>query len=963
MAKKKYDLTNESASKKNLTSLVDANLQKESRLLQNLIQEVVEANRKVKESHKKRLEETDEKLRILNAEIDRLKEEINQKDQETTIAQLTYLLDSKDRIFRALSDMRARFTETFLSRNREETGEALKERLLSVLSEKAEESPDGDVFLQSFRSASLEFIEEVFKKSETYFCRHYLEKSRTEHILELFDNQSKALAEAFDDFLPALEELVSERLHMLRTEDDEETLDERVKRTHEERKAELAEEEKRLKNELKNAMEAFDERRENLEQTILDDLQKRHEKHLSAEKDQKKVIEQQLKELKLKIVAAEKKGAKEELKELWADYAKKERAASSFREKKIEERTQKRLGPEFKTIEKERFQAEKAYLEKLHDLRFEKTREDIRFSESQEIFKLQEDEKALRHDLAFNAEFVKTMEKRFHAFEQFIRGVVDFIAAFHDLLADKHEAYLKEEIALLEKLKPLRKSFKRAQFDLAEKLRLRHFSQRETAARIEHTIREHALRVQHRQKLDNIDKSLTDIKKTSTIERLNAEEQAKSELIYQKALIDLADKEHELQLLKIDSLYDSEMNLTKAQTERLNIGQNVNEAMVGTTIESQIHFAEQQIDFAENEYHLRLENIDKAFQKELEYAEEKLATHRQKYLSDIRELEEERDDKLEDISYRLALFTDEKDRRRLKEREEIIKAEYGEKIAGIRAKEENDPYVQRYKRQLEAAQERADKAREDAKKLRDRTKETFETMLETNREKLEQFKKKDTAEHSLAPYIEKEAGKTAKMRHEEALKEAKETYEEKIAGPRQRIEELQATLERLQKEEGEKPERVEIEEETARIEAQREQALTEEKSRYEKIMAEIHEERDAFVKKTESLRGELDKDGLDTGKETLEKHLKNHIADLQKTQRDIRKRQLAELEEALEERKKRLKNMQAELDSHIRPALKGYTEFVKRVASSQHIKEKKAKRNIEREKRKALKDLKARYKS
>ncbi len=752
-------------------------------------------------------------------------------------------------------------------------------------------------------------------------------------------------------------------MHMLRTEDDEETLDERIKRTHEERKASIAEEEKRLKKELKNALAAFDERRDNLEQTVLEDLQKRHEKDLAAEREKKKALEEELKELKLKIVAAGKKGAKEELKELWSDYAKKEKAASALREKKIEERIQKRLGPEIKQIEKERYQAEKDYIEKLYDLRFDKAKEDIRFSESQEIFKLQEDEKALRHDLDFNAGFVSAMEKYFNAFEQFIRGVVDFIGAFHNLLADKHEAYLEEEIALLEKLKPLRKRFKTAQFDLAEKLRLRHFSQRETAALIDHAIREHAIKVKYRQKLDNTDKALTDIKKTSAIARLNAEEQAKSELIQQKALIELADKEYELQLLKINSLYDSEMNLTKAQTERLNIGQNVNEAMVGTTIESQIHLAEQQIAFAENEYHLRLENIDKAFQKELEYAKEKLTTHRQKYVFAIRELEEEREEKLEDITYRLALFTDEKDRRRLQEREALIKEEYEEKIGAIRDQEENDAYVQRYKRQYEAAQARAKKARDDAKRLRDRTIETFETMLETNKEKLAQFKKKDTAEHSLAPYIEKEAGKTAKMRHEEALKEAKETYEEKIAPPDRRIEELQATLERLQKEEGERPERVELEQETARIEEERKQALAEEESRYENTVAAIREERDAFVKKTENLREELDTNGLDTGKETLEKNLKSHIAALKNSQRDIRKRQLAELEAALAERKKRLRTMQGELDSHIRPALKDYSEFVKKVASSQHIKEKKAKRNIEKEKKEALKDLKTRYKS
>ncbi|MFW6319476.1 MAG: hypothetical protein ACOC1L_04770, partial [Bacillota bacterium] len=193
-----------------------------------------------------------------------------------------------------------------------------------------------------------------------------------------------------------------------------------------------------------------------------------------------------------------------------------------------------------------------------------------------------------------------------------------------------------------------------------------------------------------------------------------------------------------------------------------------------------------------------LENVERTKQQELEYAEQKLYKAEQPYLYEQKDIEEARDTKLEDLSYRLALFTDDKDRKKLKEQEESIKAYYQEKLDALKEKQDNDQNIKRYKSQIDAAIKRADQGVKDAQDLKEKTIQTFEELLEQSEEKLNLFNKRKSG--TLIPYIEEQSTTTAKQRLDEALEEARAQRDDKIKDPQENIKRLEEKLATLKEE-------------------------------------------------------------------------------------------------------------------------------------------------------------------
>ncbi len=62
-----------------------------------------------------------------------------------------------------------------------------------------------------------------------------------------------------------------------------------------------------------------------------------------------------------------------------------------------------------------------------------------------------------------------------------------------------------------------------------------------------------------------------------------------------------------IQLIKVKSLYENERGLAEEQVERINIGVQVNDAFVRTTLKNQMLFAQQQIHASASEYDIRVE--------------------------------------------------------------------------------------------------------------------------------------------------------------------------------------------------------------------------------------------------------------------------------------------------------------------------------------------------------------------
>ncbi len=955
---KKYDITSPN---KNLSALIDEDLQKESKLLQNLISEVVDANQKLKASHQKRLEETQEKLQILSADIKRLKTAINQKDHETTIEQLNYVLESKNRIFSALRDMRKENINAYLNQDSSSKAETLKQSLLSILEETMSHENFFSPYNRKVNEETHRFLSDFIEKSLPGFSIDDSDIKGLEDQLKVFNTDVEAFNDTFKTFFDRLEALYQERKHMLQNKEDEVSLEDRINETIKTRIQNLIDEEQALKESFTSKLESLDEKLKNVYEDTYETLKTKNKQKLEKEEKLNQTAQQDLKNLRLEIIYAEKTQNHEKLKELLKAYERREKANLKLEAEKIDRKTEDLVKREKNKILKAQHKTEKDYIKKLYALKFEIAKENIAKSDSSELFKLKEDAQALLHDKTFNENFIMTLEKTLKDYDTFIRSVLDFSDSIHTFILDKHAFFLKAQTEMADRIEPLKRTFKKAQLDILKALKLKHFNHRSLKEKLIAEIDMHAARIAYHQKQAALDKKMTDIIKRGEISQLSAEEDIQNEMIYQNALIDLADKEYELQLLKINSLYDSEITLTKAQAERLHVGQDINETMVSTTLQSQINFAQQQIKYAQSEFELRLENIDQALKRELEYAEEKLLEHLQPYKTDRLELERERDRKLEDLSYKQALFTEEKDKLELNAQQTLIEDQYKDKLDAITHKEQNDRNVQRYRTQIEKAKKRAENARNDAEKIMNKSIETFEHMLQSSEDKLNQFQSNSDAA-TLAPYIESEAKTTAKERLDESIEEAKSTYAEKVREPKAQLKILEEKRKAIEtgSENKDKIEKVKAEKET--IEQAFENSMTERKKTLTEGLNHLENERLDFIETHNKQIDNIDKKTDDTTSQMLQTSMKKQIKKQAERYRKERDEQAKLLSEQLTGHIQALSHLKSSLNDALKPAIDAYQAYLKKMTTSQKKREASVKKTLSAEMRSHLKNVNLKYK-
>lgn len=958
------DSKNQNAIKKpanqSLSNLIDEDLQKESELLQNLIRDVVDANKDMKQAHEARMEEARHKLTILNKEIARLKSEINQKESDTTLEQLNYMLDAKNRIYEALQEMRQKNIDIYMDRGEERDLDPLKDKLFSMLEAHSQKhihiAPVMDMIQQQIttiintnKDAMIDFFDATNDTHTT------LKNDFFSHIETLESTQA-----SIDKMKDEYDSLTKQRRHVLQGQSSDQTLDERIEATYKERRAQLAAQRESLEKEFNEAYEALINEKENIETATLEKLKKKNHKQLQNERDTKTNLENDLKDLRLEIIRADKKGDEATLSELFSEYNRKQKASEGLFEEKLQKKAKSKVTPKTKKINAKLFALEKNHLKQRFEQRLSEEKERLDKNDSKERFKLREDNKALTDDLTHNQRIIDYLLKQSEKFETLTDQIIEFKRVLDEHLLIKKQAFLELESTMLEALPACEQQFKEAQLLLSKRFRLKTFEDARIGAQIKYEIDTHSLQRDKHQRLAKIDKRITDEKNSKLIESLEREEDIQSEKIYQRALIELADKEYELQLLKIQSLYDNEIDLTNVQAKRLNIGHDVNESMVSTTLESQINFAKQQIKYAHNEYDLRLENIEQTLQKEREYAQEKLDEHQQPYKTDRHDIIKERDQKLEDLAYKQALFTDDKDKRSLKDQENKLRAHYDEKIKAIEAQEAKDPYVKRYKKQIDTAENRAEKAREDARDIRDKSIATYESMLESSEEKLRQYKEaKDQSE--LSSTVEHDAKSTAHQRYDENIEEAKALYEEKIQDPTKRLETLDEQLKAIHESTELKETIAQLETEKASIKSSIEARMEESLNTYNENHAAIESEKQSFLEQHDKALSALKKQKSSAPSAT-QKDIEHTIKDTSERLSTERQQLKATITRELDTLHKTLEREKKALDKIITPPARAYEKHINKYASLQKDREKRIRKDLTQEYKVQLRTLKRKYK-
>ncbi len=954
---KKHELATLSKANRDLALLIDEDLQKESELLQKLIKEVYEANQKVKEGHLRRVEETNEKLDALNREIDALKKDIDTRETSTT-EQFQHLLDARDDIHAALRSLRL-FDARYLRDHPLATHLAmLKNRIKAFfVTERQSDIDIGDAIIEPLKTHTLAWVEQLFDTTEEVFATRLDGEQALPTLIKRHNETFTSFQSSLECLTKGLTIIDNERTHFYYTSTDDDFFSEKIDRMYERAVGKLEQRIAESESTRDEKLTRIDAELETLESDTLGGFKQKYQKRLEAEEKLRNSLQDDLKQLRFDIMTAEKQGDEKKLASLLKTYDRKEKQNLSLYEEKV-----KRLAKQKTKRQRDKLQAQRKLIERKHEdelykLKLQRETEKLKFKESTALFKVREDHKALEGDRKVNARFIDELKGFHQGLSDYKKTLVRFAESLQKLVLAEHGDFALGELKALEQLTGLKKAFKTLELDLAERLKKKADDEDRFVLTLQKALDETAENIhfseRHKALLEKQNREV----KRADIDRIRAQEDAKNDRIYYEGQVEIAEKEYELQLLKIRSLYQGEIDITKSQAERLNVGMGVNEAMVRTTVESQRLFAEQQIKFAHKEYDARVENIERARAQELEYAQQKLAKAEQPYLYERKALLEERDEKLETIEYRLALFVEEEDKEALEAQKARLLDHYGERLNELDEAKANDAHIIRYKKQIAAAEQRAENATKDAEGLKQKTVETFESLLKQSEEKLQLFERREDSK--LIPYIESESTSTAKTRLNEALAEAKAQRDEKVAEPQQRIADIDARLQELEADTAIDHASLEADKNT--LAKEHHEAMQAIETRYREAFDDLDkktkETEHSFGEAREKLTNEESSMSVETLKSALLKELKATKTSLEGTT----KKQLLDIQADLKNALNELDDERVKLEKNIQPTIRAFKRYLKTVTRAQDPKLKPIQKRLEDEHKANVAAIDSRY--
>ncbi|MCF7925995.1 MAG: hypothetical protein K9L74_00265 [Candidatus Izimaplasma sp.] len=805
--KKKTNLpTTISDANRDISTTLQSDLEKESKLLKKLVDEVLEANMEVKKKNEARIEETQNRISDLENKIDSINMKIDNIDRETVLKQLNDMIHTENQIFEDRNEMRFHRIDSLESRL--EDMDTLFEQLLDIMkTTKDEESNyaqllndnNSDLFdtQLSVSKKLIAHVESVFKEKETFIINAAskidayrddlttLENELFQSQRSLINNNKSYLDTSMTGFskedMSKQDKEAMIKQHKETINNYNHKLDTLESKYQKDRKA-LINEFKTFKTTLKNKIES----------EFKGDLTK--EQRVTKEK------EETLKEIRQQIISAEKLNNFEKVQSLLKEFDRIEKSKPKDANSSVSRSIERDLNKKKSEIETKLSALQVNYITEKNDLKMNIELENINFEESKILFKIKKDRDNLKHDVKINKKRFKEIETHLLTREKACKKLFKLR---YDLRKKEYE-FIKEseldDITLLKEFEKLIIQLKKSEHDRIIKL-----SEYISDYELENKNRQFKLdritsKLQLNKRLKDIDHTILLLSNNSKVNYKKKKEENNSEIIYQESLIDIAKKERKLQILKVKSLYENERNLAEEQVERINLGIKVNQKFVKTTMENQLLFANQQIECAKNEYNIRLESILLTKEQEIEGARRKIDYYRQDYDYEISQLQKELDSKLEDLEYKKLLFTDKSENEKIKKRIQKLENYYASQIQEIEKKKNNDDGIRRYQKVVKEAENRAQKAIDEAKQIRDETVASFEKLRDQTKHKIDSHEATGamTSSDDVTPLIGDSAISSADERLQQATKEADELFEERTKIPKKRIKELKQELDELE---------------------------------------------------------------------------------------------------------------------------------------------------------------------
>jgi hypothetical protein len=782
-----------------ISTILQQDMMKESELLKQLVDEVLQANMDIKDRNQERILKTREKLKQLDSEIDSLNENIDKIDRETVLEQLNQMIDAENIIYDNLKQIRL-YEANHLSKRLSEYDDLYDGFFQQILSVKSTQDTYGVLFKDENKKLyekQREITEEIIS--------HFVSTHQTK--LEDLHKRRDALAPLREgiksienDYYAFIESTRNDILSLKATSTST------YLKNNEEIKSveELFEQKIKAVKELKSALKPdYIKKREDIIHLHEDkvakieiDLSEKNKEEIEREKIELEKKNEELQRIKRAIITAEKKRNHRKVQSLMKEYDHIERSKKSkFVNQAEKERSARLEETKAATIAKlKRLQIE--HETALLDADYQLKLLDIEHEEDLMLHSIKHDRDALATDRTITETSLN------HIKEMFIKRKEMLVEIFNKRLELRlEELDIMRSYELLEYTDTSFYGALLNDLQAVEEKRINTLLKHQPSYIKMKTVQDYFVKVKQKeldfyQKVHDIDRLILTKQNKSLADIEKQKEDINSEIIYQESLISIAKKENELQRIKVNALYENERNLAEEQANRIELGIKVNDTFVKSTLQNQLLFAEQQMACAESEYKIRLENIALTRDQEVAYARRKIDYFKQKYDYEISQLEKAMNDKLEDLNYKLLLFTDKKDSQRITEQIDKIKHHYQNQIDDINQQLEADEEILRFEKMINDPNRRAEEAKKDAEKLKDDTVLAFEQLYEQTNNKIKTMKQTNHSDASkgIVPLLNSDSVSNANTRLQKAIQEADELYQERIKKPQLRINELKATL-------------------------------------------------------------------------------------------------------------------------------------------------------------------------
>lgn len=774
-----------------LTILIDQNLKQEQALLKALIQEILKANEKIKNAHFERVEDTAAKLKVLNAEIKRIRKNIRAQDDVVQEKRLALLKETKKDYFEAVSELR-------LKDVKDHFGEPFRKHFSDL----------ADSMLANVKMYLPNRIKD-FQKPVEAFYNHLKKNVKQDGKDSLLNAEvgSDLLFSAQDDindtfaylkpliisFKNKLDELSEMHLQSFDTSE----LDELLKDIEATTNLDLA---------------IMDDQSNALDEALQDELQQLDE---TINKEKKAYLDSLLDKLPSDLDRTESSRLEKVLKDLQKQMAKikdialLESLEETFKETQ-EEYYKTAVGKAFKKVDKQ-FKGEtqklikikriknNEHLEQCYELKMQKVERSIQAVIDGASLKL-------RTGISTLEVSEETYNQTIQLFEQYILDLFTFERSIRNLFVNIRKKTIElnrqtalQHLAKTDVLNRYKKVVQSLEINTLQKLTERRYDFKKLQVKMEAQLEKERLEIQMLYAQTKITDQRFRLINRKRITKLDEVQALKFQLFQDEADIKLAEKEYDIQVLKAQSVYDHERAINKVQTERIDAGVQVNKAMVQATVKRQVNFADQQIRFADAELAARLEHIEYTLQQELSYTEETLGHHEKVFAKSRQEIELDYQSKKQSIEQKKKLFQHSSMLKNVIQEEQDLEVFIEEKREFFEEKVATDVNIRRYREQIAKAKEHAENTKEDAIRLHEKDIESFEALKAESMERLANVEQM-MAEPALLPYHEEKVDDQASRRLEEMLQSAEGFLNEKLKTPSRRIQDTQERLLNLEEE-------------------------------------------------------------------------------------------------------------------------------------------------------------------